>query len=399
MKLKSLLFITVFLALLTTGIFLLRQEDQQSPVEDPLVGTHLLKSEVLERIQRVDISNEAGTVKIRQNAPDSWVVASYHDLPLDTPKLQRLIRQLNESRLKRKLTSRPERLQSLELGQESITLMDKAGDPLLSFLLGKSLPQGGRAIAFDKAGPAYQAELNGYIDFTSSNWVDKELVHIVPGEVVGMQFFLADGSNWAVRRDNIESDFISTIPGDLRIPDQDALQNILQRYSSIRFTQAIPSEAAPEHVSEAMENARHMRITLESGEAINIFLAQWQTPQNPSETDENQAPSPSSTYLKILSSQADKPINSWMNQLVFEASSYLYDGLPVQLQDVAKVPEKPVAMDETVEEPTDEAIEKVVQTTNDSETVTNDVEGAAAADTTTDPQAEDQPETTPKPQD
>ena len=69
-------------------------------------------------------------------------------------------------------------------------------------------------------------------------------------------------------------------------------------------------------------------------------MTQWSPPE-PEEGDET-APAPTepeTTYLHISSSQTDHPINGIMDRLAFTASSYTFSGIPVDIGEIADLPE------------------------------------------------------------
>jgi hypothetical protein len=111
-----------------------------------------------------------------------------------------------------------------------------------------------------------------------------------------------------------------------------------------------------------------MKLTLFSGETISIKMSQWEPP---APDDEDAAPSytPSVTYLHISSSQADHPINSLMDRLAFKASSYTFTGIPIEISEVADLPEEepeePEVSDQTSPTPatqeTAETVEELVE--------------------------------------
>ena len=66
-------------------------------------------------------------------------------------------------------------------------------------------------------------------------------------------------------------------------------------------------------------------------------MSQWEPPK-PEGEDAPASTEPSVTYLNISSSQADRPINALMGRLAFQASSYTFSGIPVEITEVADLP-------------------------------------------------------------
>ena len=81
-----------------------------------------------------------------------------------------------------------------------------------------------------------------------------------------------------------------------------------------------------------------MKVTLFSGETITIKMSQWEPPK-PENEEAPASAEPSVTYLNLASSQSDHPINGLMGRLAFQASSYTFTGIPVEISEVADITE------------------------------------------------------------
>ncbi|MCZ6671963.1 MAG: DUF4340 domain-containing protein [Verrucomicrobia bacterium] len=339
MKLRTLIIVAVALAVVTLAGYYIRSASLTTPENDPLVGTQVVDQSILADVSRIEISKEDSEVILELDESGDWAVRSLFDLPADFGKLNTLIRNLVDAKIQRKITGREDRLARLDLNQGTIKLLSEAGTPLIEITFGKSLSGGGKAFVFGREKTAYLASTSPYIDASSNNWAVKTLYKFQADDVAGIQFSLTDES-WGIRRDDKEKDFVSTLPADERTPKQSGITSLMNRFTNLRFVE-VAERAAEESTQtwkDAQENARSLKFTLFSGETITIKMSQWDPPV-PEDEEAPESTEPSVTYLEISSSQADHSINSLMDRLAFKASSYSFSGIPVEISEVADVPE------------------------------------------------------------
>ena len=349
MKLRSLIIITIILAIVTTVGFYIRNASLTTPQDDPLVGTSMVDQDILADVTRIEITKDNSTVVLEVNEEKVWVVRSLFDLPADFGKLSTLVRNLIDAKVQRKITALEDRLARLDLTQGTVKLMSGENDSLFEVTFGNSL-SGGKSFVFGDEKTAYLSSESPFIDASSNNWAIKTLYKIEADNVAGIQFSLTEDS-WGVRRDDKEKEFVSTIPADERTPKQSAITSLISRLSDLRFTEVLQrsnAEASPVW-KDAQENTRSLKFTLFSGETITVKMSQWEPPK-PEEEDAPASTEPSKTYLHISSSQAEHSINDIMDRLAFEASSYTFTGIPVEISEVAELPEPEPAPEPVTEE-------------------------------------------------
>lgn len=338
MKLKTLILVTIALAIVTMAGYYIRNASLTTPQDDPLVGTQVVDPDILPDIKRIEISKGNDATILEVDATGNWVVRTLYNLPADFPKLNTLVRNLIEAKVQRKITSREDRLERLDLNQGVIKLMSDEENSLFEISFGKSL-SGGKAFTFGKEKTAYLASTSPFVDASSNNWAVKTLYEFQSDDVAGIQFSLNDES-WGIRRDDKDKDFVSTLPVDVKTPKQSAITSLINRFTNLRFTEVSPraEEESKPVWQEAQENTRSLKFTLFSGETVTVKMSQWEPPE-PEGEDAPASTEPSVTYLHISSSKADHSINSLMNRLAFKASSYTFDGIPVEISEVADLPE------------------------------------------------------------
>lgn len=336
MKLRTLIIVAVALAVVTLAGYKIRNASLTTPEDDPLIGTKLMDQKILADVKRVEISKEDSTVVLRQEG-SGWVVDTLYNLPADFSKLNTLIRDLVDATIERKITAREDRLERLDLNQGTVKLMSGPDKALFEITFGKTLT-GGKAFVFGREKTAYMSSESPYIDASSNNWAVKTLYEFKAEDVAGIQFNLKD-ETWAVRRDDKDSDFVSTLPVDVRTPKQSAITSLISRFTNLRFTEVSERSTteATDTWEKAQDNSRSIKFTLFSGETVTVKMSQWEPPK-PEGEDAPASTEPSVTYLNISSSQADRPINALMGRLAFQASSYTFSGIPVEITEVADLP-------------------------------------------------------------
>lgn len=342
MKLRTLVIVAASLAVATSVGYYIRNASLVTPEDDPLIGTKVFDQDILKDVNRVEIAKGGEQVVVELEGSGNWVVRTLYDLPADFAKLNTLIRDLVESDISRKITAREDRLERLDLTQGTLKLMSGPGNSLFEITYGKSI-NNGKAFVFGHEKTAYLSSESPYIDASSSNWATKTLYEFQADEVAGIQFSLEDG-DWGVRRDDKDKDFVSTLPVDVRVPKQSEITSLIGRFTNLRFTE-VAERAVEEETQtwkDAQKNTRSLKFTLFSGETITVEMSQ-PLPPEPAEGEEAPASTPPSvTYLNLSSSQADHEINGMMSRLAFQASSYSFTGIPVEISEVADLPAEEV---------------------------------------------------------
>ncbi len=350
MKIPSLLITVIVLAILTLAGYMLRHSSLRSPVEDPRVGRSILEREALAQLETIEISKDADRVEFQADEEGKWVVRTLYDLPVDFGKLSTFVQNIVEANIGRRITSLQDRLDRLDLNRGRVRLTSTDGASLLDITYGKSLPGGGTAFLFDQEKTAYQATASPYLDADSTNWAAKVLYEFEADDVAGIQFSLA-GDTWGIRREDKDKDFVSTTPSDEKTPKQSEITSVINQFSNLRFTQVDKREEveATEEWQGARDNTRSLKFTLFSGENITVKMSRYEPPPS-EEEDSTISTTDQVTYLRISSSRADHPINRFMDELTFEASSYTFDNIPTEISELADLPEEPESAVEALEE-------------------------------------------------
>ena len=359
MKIPSLLITVIVLAILTLVGYMLRHSSLRSPVEDPRVGQPLLEREALAQLETIEISKDADRVELQADEEGKWVVRTLYDLPVDFGKLSAFVQNIVEANIGRRITALQDRLDRLDLNRGRVRLTSSDDTSLLDITYGKSLPGGGTAFLFDQEKTAYQATASPYLDADSTNWAAKVLYEFEADDVAGIQFSLAS-ETWGIRREDKGKDFVSTTPSDEKTPKQSEITSVINQFRNLRFTQVDKREEveATDEWKGARDNTRSLKFTLFSGENITVKMSRYEPPPSEDEEDSTISTTDQVTYLRISSSRADHPINRFMDELTFEASSYTFENIPTEISELADLPEEP--------EPAVEASEEIIAETEPS---------------------------------
>ncbi len=392
MKLRTLIIVTVALAVVTIVGYYIRNASLTTPQDDPLVGTSLIDQDVLKDVNRIEITKPDSEVILEIGDNQEWIVRSLYDLPVDFNKLNTMVRDITSATIQRKITSREDRMERLDLNQGTIKLKTGEEDTVFEATYGKSLSNGGKAFVFAREKTAYQSSTSPMIDANPSNWAIKTLYEFEADEVAGIQFSLVD-ETWGVRRDDKEKEFVSTIPADIRTPKDSEIKSLLARFTNLRFLEVSerPVEQAKKIWQDAQNNQRTLKLTFFSGETITIKMTQWSPPEPEEGDDTPPAPTePETTYLHISSSQTDHPINGIMDRLAFTASSYTFSGIPVDIGEVADLPEPET--EEVQDEPEDP--QAISNDDSNQPQIKQHIDGNSVIFEVTPPNQEDPEETT-----
>lgn len=340
MKLRTLVIVAASLAVATSVGYYIRNASLTIPEDDPLIGTKVFDQDILKDVKRVEINKGTDHVVVELDGSGNWVVRTLYDLPADFGKLNTLIRDLVESNISRKITAREDRLERLDLNQGTLKLMEGPDQSLFEITYGKSI-NSGKAFVFGNEKTAYLSSESPFIDASSSNWATKTLYEFQSDEVAGIQFSLEDG-DWGVRRDDKDKDFVSTLPVDTRTPKQSEITSLIGRFTNLRFTEVTERAIEEEKQTwkDAQKNKRSLKFTLFSGETITVEMTQYEPPEPVEGEETPSSTQPSVTYLHLSSSQPDHAINKRMSRLAFQASSYTFTGIPVEISEVADLPEE-----------------------------------------------------------
>lgn len=334
MNLKSLLIAVLVLAALAAAVALW-QRPAYAPVTDPRVGAPLLDRDLATRATSLTVTQNDSTVQLVRGPDDTWTVASYHDLPADFAKLTRFISDFTTTTIDRLVTSRPERLARLELGQVELQLTTDDGTPTWAVRLGRTAEGGGRFLAYADEDRAYLARLSAWIDPNARSWADSALVGLTPGDIARIELNFPDASPFIAERAAPSETFAVPPPLDQPVRTA-ALNTLLTTLGNLRFIDTT-APGDPEVIA-ARENARTVQLTTFDGETISLTLGRRpavtrEIPAEPAADGEPGEPTTETdpagpVYVFITRSNDDAWINAYAERLAFKLSDHPFTSLP-----------------------------------------------------------------------
>ncbi|MGH7956390.1 MAG: DUF4340 domain-containing protein, partial [Opitutaceae bacterium] len=193
MKLKTLVVTVLVLAALSLGVYIARRPEAPKS-SDPRLNQPLVDRALIEKTQKLRLSDAGKTVELVRQQDGTWRVPSYHDLPIDFNKLSGFVGNLTDAKLQRLVTSSPDLVARLEFKDTKIELLDAADKVLVSLVLGKNAEVGGgRYVRFGDEPKAYLTNLSAWLDTEAKNWANAELINIKPEDVAKVEIPSAEG--------------------------------------------------------------------------------------------------------------------------------------------------------------------------------------------------------------
>jgi hypothetical protein len=297
MNLKILSISVLILALLS-GLVAWLDRPAPSTDADPRVGASLLADVPINDATAITLTNNNDVVRLVRGAEDNWLVESYHQLPVDTDKLRRLLGELSEAEIIRAVTRNPERAARLELGQAAVTIEAAGATTRLTF--GKAASRGGRylRLAEGEDTPVYLTPASVYLDGVAKNWANSALTTLSAADVQSLTFAFADGTTLEVSRDSTSSAWTTAdLPEGSQLRAQ-PISSLLSTLGYLRFNDTAP--LGNEAVQAAQEHRHSITLTTFGSETLT-----WHIGRKPEETIVKEAETNAAAAMADLAAGAD----------------------------------------------------------------------------------------------
>ena len=270
MKLKTLVVTVLVLAALSLGVYIARRPEAPKSA-DPRINQPLVDRAVIEKAQKLRISDAGKTIELLRQADGTWRVASYHDLPVDFNKLSGFVGNLTDAKLQRLVTSSADRIARLEFKDTKIELFDAADKPLVSVVLGKHAEVGGgRYVRFGDEQKAYLANLSAWLDTEAKNWANAELLNIKPEDIAKVEIPFSEGGPITVSRAKKEDPWTADkTPAGQRVK-ADKVASVLSSIGNIRFSDTTAQDDP--NVAPAKANLRTFNLTTFDNKTITVAM-------------------------------------------------------------------------------------------------------------------------------
>src|SRR5687768_9444937 len=236
MKLKTLVVTVLVLAALSLGVYIARRPEAPKST-DPRLSQPLVDRAVIEKAQKLRITDAGKTVELVRQPDGNWRVATYHDLPVDFNKLSGLVGNLTDAKLQRLVTTSADRIARLEFKDTKIELLDASDKALATLVLGKNAEVGGgRYVRFGDEAKAYLTNLSAWLDTESKNWANAELINIKPEDIAKVEIPFAEGGPITISRAKKEDPWTSDkTPAGQKVKT-DKVASVLTSVGNVRFS-------------------------------------------------------------------------------------------------------------------------------------------------------------------
>jgi hypothetical protein len=232
-----------FLVLAALAAFLVFSGARSAKVggeRDPLIGTRLLPIETGLAASQIEFTKKEGGVApliIEKKGPD-WVLPALQQLPVNFDRLREFFQKLGDGTYQRRVTDRPESLERMEFGTETILLKDSAGKTLWEMRIGKA-PEGNSGGAYfqigsDPKSPAYFTSESLFFDVEPVNWANRSPFDAEPKKIEQITVRLKDDKDSLVLTRKAEGEPLTAdrTPGGKEVNQvavSDLLVDILQQ--------------------------------------------------------------------------------------------------------------------------------------------------------------------------
>jgi len=356
MKLKTLVAAVALLAILSVVAYLGNRPEAPAAT-DPRVGKPVLDPDTVSHAARIVVSDKGKSVELDRGPDGTWVDTSYYGMPADFDKVAQLMRDLNESKVERFVTSNPDRLSHLDFNDSLISLADASGKEIWSLTIGKTPDTGnGKFIRFGKEPVAFYSGLHLWLDTDAKGWADARLVTVKADDIAKVEIPFVGGNSLTTSRAKKDAPWTATLPpGDKLLPDK--ISAVVTSLTSLRFSDTVAADDPA--AKEAALHGRSFKLTTFDGKTLTVTLgrkpeekrlkAPTPSPVDTTSKDpkaDAKLPEPEfetipagAVYVWVESSDANAPLNRLMKTRAFQTDEFTFTGLPQRLEDLSE-PEK-----------------------------------------------------------
>lgn len=374
MKLKTLVVTVLVLAAISLGAYIARRPEAPKSA-DARINQPLVDRALIEKAQKLRLSDAGKTVELARQQDGTWRVPSYHDLPADFNKLSGFVGNLTDAKLQRLVTTSADRIARLEFKDTKIELLDAADKPLITLVLGKNAEVGGgRYVRFGDEPKAYLTNLSAWLDPEAKNWANAELINVKPEDIAKVEIPFAEGPI-TVSRAKKEDPWTADKTPDGQKVKADKVSSVLGSVGAIRFSDT----TAPDdpNVAPAKANLRTFKLTTFDNKTISVAMGRKPeekklkppapaadgksgpaalgsvadlakkaekkegdaAPGAEKKDDKPLAPEYETipagpVYVFITHSETSAPVNAAMSKRAYQISEYTFTGLPQKSEEL-----------------------------------------------------------------
>jgi len=332
------------LAIITS--FLTRTSN--APLLDDRVGSSVVDAAKLRDTAKIVVETDGETMTlVNDEEKKAWVLEEKHNLPTSYTRISQLARNVSDAKLQRLVSENPERIATLGFeGGDRIRFVDKMGNDIVDFELGKETENGRQFLRYEGEDKAFLVNSTFFIDSNLDSWLEKKLVSFEAEDVTAITAKLQNGDKLSVQRDNADADWTTeeSLPED-KVLNQSSIGQIASKFANLSFT-ATADKDDP-NVVAARENSHQFELRMNNGKSYTFTIGrqpevkiekevekEGENGETTTEIEEEVVTPEGPVYYFISSSDESDPVNEYMSRSAFEVSSYQFTSLPDAMEDL-----------------------------------------------------------------
>lgn len=354
MNLKNLYISAGVLAVLAIIVSFLKNSNN-APLLDERVGTSLVEAAALRDTAKLVVEADGQTLTFNQDLDKKrWTLAEKHGLPVSASQMSALVDTIVEAKLQRFVSKNPERIATYGYDiSPKIRFLGADGSEIVALDLGKKTDNGRQFVRYAGEEKAFLATATFNVNSSLDSWLEKTLVSFEADDVTSIEATLQSDESLSAQRDSSDADWSSDDLPEGKILNQSSVGQIASRFAGLTFTATAETNDA--NVIAAKENSHQFALGLSDGRRYAFTIGRQpevkiekevekedENGEKTTETEEEIVTPEGPVYFFVSADDANDPINGYMANSAFEASSYQYTSLPNALEDLLTDAPEPV---------------------------------------------------------
>lgn len=266
MKTKPLFIAICLLAVLAALASWLTSRDSAKPRAERLSGETFVEPAIVENAREIHLLGDSDETVVLRQEDGRWILPEYFGLPADFDKLRRMTGSLLEAKIERFVTSNPDSLERLKLGQSAVRFVGANGDEW-TLETGDRGSSGGTFFKINGEDSAYLTTSSLYLDTRESNWPVKRPIELEEGDVARVELTL-DGEPLVFVREKKGDPYQLDGGKENETAKSSDVASLVRTLVTARFTEALEPDGAD--VQAAREHAA--AFTIASFDGANYTL-------------------------------------------------------------------------------------------------------------------------------
>ena len=332
--------------LVVIAIALVVYDNSNTSKKDALVGQSLFESSQASNVTSILVKKESKVLDLKKDKLGGWRIAGNGDesFPASAQKVVELFDNLANAKITRKVSSKKEKWQTLQLtAEQGLTVTILSGEKkLVEVVLGKNRPKGGQYLRKieESSSNSYLLDKNLNIQFEKSAWELKTLVDLKP-ELIKSIRFNGNGKPFTVARENKDGKFSPTELQQDQEADTSKQSQLERTFVAFSF-----SERLPKANNNAIKFAETPTAELETfeGDIYKITIFEKKPPVTKKAKKDKEQKQDTAKFFAHISMKNGSTataakaslLNELMDQWYFEIEKYQADKFTHSVEDFVK---------------------------------------------------------------